>query len=115
GTLMRANSIHGHVLNQGDFLIGQTRGTDRTHVTGNFTQSAQGKLHVGADFVAQEADVLHVDGNAQLNGGVNVHGSRLMPGRAVTFLQAGAIASDATARGASSLFDFSTQYSGNRG
>jgi len=114
GTLLKAGRIRGHVLNRGDFLVGESLGTAGAHVTGDFTQTADGTLQIGADFVGQSADVLQVDGTARLDGKIRVNSSRLMPNRPVVFLRSDDIARDAIPQGTSSLFDYSTQYSGNQ-
>lgn len=114
GTMFNANDIHGHVINHGDFLVGESAGAARTHITGDFTQTADGTLHVGADFIARTADVMQVDGVAQLNGKIRVNSSRLMPNQSVVFLQSDHIDQTATPQSASLLFDYMTRYAGNQ-
>ncbi|HYG43687.1 MAG TPA: autotransporter domain-containing protein [Bordetella sp.] len=114
GKVLRADNIHGHVINHGDFLVGESLGASSTHVTGDFTQAADGTLQIGADFIAQTADTLQVDGTARLNGKIRVNSSRLMPNRTVVFLTSDNIDPSTTPQGASSLFDYSTRYSGNQ-
>lgn len=114
GRVLKANNIHGHVINHGDFLVGETQGSASTHVTGDFTQLAGGTLHIGADFIDQTSDVLQVDGNALLNGKISINSSRLMPNRTVVFLKSDNIDPNTKPQGASSLFDYVTRYSGNQ-
>lgn len=114
GKVLRADNIHGHVINHRDFFVGETRGTASMHVTGDFTQTADGTLQIGADFVDQAADVLQVDGKALLDGKIRINSSRLMPNRTVVFLKSDNIDSNVAPQGASSLFDYSAQYSGNQ-
>ncbi|WP_415806363.1 hypothetical protein [Bordetella muralis] len=115
GTVLKAANINGHVINHGDYLVGLKQGTAASHISGDFTQDSGGVLHIGADFVSQKADLLQVDGTAQLDGMINVNSSRLMPGRPVVFLKANDIPTNTTLQGTSPLFDFDTQYAGGHG
>ncbi|MGB6102735.1 MAG: autotransporter outer membrane beta-barrel domain-containing protein [Pusillimonas sp.] len=113
GTFSGADLVQGHIVNQGQVLIGKTAGGDAMRVTGDFTQGSQGVLQVATDFVAKSADLLTVDGHARLAGKVKVIASTLMPNRELTFLQAGALTPNAAMQGESELFTYRTHQAGN--
>ncbi|MVW72676.1 autotransporter domain-containing protein, partial [Bordetella sp. 15P40C-2] len=110
GQVLNADTIDGRVNNHGQFLVGQSQGAARTHITGDFNQTPNGLLQIGADFVDQTTDVLRVDGQATLGGTLNIQSSRLMPERPVVFLESTLINPASTPRGASPLFDYNTTY-----
>lgn len=111
GTLLNARNIQGAVFNDGKVLIGAEAQVDQMRVSDDFTQRANGSLHVSTDFSNRMADMITIDGVAQLGGRVQVDAITLMPNRELTYLQAGALAPTAAVGGASNLFDFNARYS----
>ncbi|MGE4339549.1 MAG: autotransporter domain-containing protein [Pigmentiphaga sp.] len=113
GTFSHANLVQGHVTNHGGVLIGRSAGNDTLRVTGDFTQGTDGELRVGADFVAHTIDHLAVDGQARLDGKIQMLARTLMPDRELTFLQAGALLPGAAPQNESALFSYRTRQVGN--
>jgi len=64
----------GSLDNAGKLIVGarNTR-TEQTDLTGNYTQAPSGKLLVETDHANGAADLLHVTGLADFEGGVTVH------------------------------------------
>ncbi|WP_454694094.1 hypothetical protein [Achromobacter aegrifaciens] len=112
GTLLNASTVKGSVFNAGQVIIGAPSKIDAMHVTNDFRQSEAGTLHVDADFAAGQADMISVAGSVQLGGRVRINAQTLMPNRELAFLEAASFGSTAAVNGASSLFDYSTRYTG---
>ena len=87
-----ANSYYAHqtvaadVVNTGRFVTASPAGFQYVTVTGNFTQTATGVLEMNVDFQKNQGDLLHVQGDADLDGTLAVHARNPMP-RAVPVLQ----------------------------
>lgn len=113
GTFSHASLVQGHIDNQGKVFVGSSTASDKLLVTGDFTQGSQGALHVAADFVAKTIDLLDVNGQAKLDGRIQVAPSTLMPHREVTAVQAGTLTTGATVHGESDLFTYRSRQTGN--
>lgn len=84
GTLTGASIYQAHIDNAGLVDIGSASAFDTLTVAGNFTQQSGGILQANVDFAGMRASRLEVQGDAQLNGQVNVLAHTLLPEKTVT-------------------------------
>lgn len=83
GVMMDADIVNG-----GLFRVGSSHGLERTTVSGNYVQTGTGTLGVTVDFANYAADLLTIEGDAQLAGGMTLTTLTLLPQRRVAFLSA---------------------------
>ncbi|WP_205648697.1 autotransporter outer membrane beta-barrel domain-containing protein [Acuticoccus kandeliae] len=80
-----SNSITGaslyeaNVVNRGRFVVGEGTAFERTRITGDFRQSREGTLVVGANFARGRAGTVIVEGDALVNGRIEVAAATLAP------------------------------------
>ncbi|MBS7542825.1 hypothetical protein [Ancylobacter oerskovii] len=101
----------GDVANDGVLNIGFSHEVRATHVTGDFTQTANGQLGVTIHSLAGSADKLEIDGSASIAGLVVPTAISLLPGT-VPVVTATDLVSTAQAQD-SLLFDWDAAQSGN--
>ncbi|HEY9348719.1 MAG TPA: hypothetical protein VIQ53_25545, partial [Inquilinus sp.] len=103
--------VQGDVVNHGTVNLGLPGELRSTHVTGDFTQTGEGRLGVTVDSLNKTAGHLQVDGTATLDGKIVPTVLTLLPG-ALPVVSAGHLVS--TADGLDSLlFHWDTAQSGN--
>ncbi|MBS0640036.1 MAG: autotransporter domain-containing protein, partial [Proteobacteria bacterium] len=108
-----SRSLQANVVNAGTIIVGGRNEIGTTVITGNFEQTRAGTLKLDADFAAGRIDRLSVQGDARLDGRIQVAALSLLP-RALTFLDVGGTATG-TLQGSrmNNLFDFSISRTGN--
>ena len=112
GVLVGARRYDANVVNDGTLIVGSHGLVDSTAISGDFKQGGQGTLLVNADFERRSADVLHVQGDAQLDGTLDIAALSLLPGRRVTVLTVDGDASGRLAPRQSPIFDYSLNRDG---
>ncbi len=114
GQLLAGTLIDADLENSGLFLVGLAGGgLETTEVGGDFTQFADGELRIDADLAANQADVVHVKGQATLDGTTSFNFLSLLPGGEALVLTAdGGIAGELAPAG-SGVFDFVLTHAAN--
>ncbi|MGO1075010.1 hypothetical protein [Inquilinus sp. CA228] len=113
GTLNAGATVDADVVNSGTVNVGRpgTPALQTTTVTGDFTQTGEGRLGVTVDSLNRTTGHLQVDGTATLDGKIVPTAITLLPG-ALPVVTAGHLVS--TADGADvQLFHWDTAQSGN--
>ena len=113
GTWNAGSDLVGSALNKGTVNLGLPGSgvPTSTHVTGDFVQTATGKLNLIVDSLNSRFGRLRVDGTAAINGAIVPTAVSLLPG-ALPVITAGALNTSALAPG-SLLFNWSATSSGN--
>src|SRR5690606_22074446 len=106
GVLVGARRYDASVVNHGTLIVGHNAMVDATAISGDFEQGRQGTLMVDADFERRAADRLHVQGDARLDGQLDIAALSLMPGRRVTVLTVDGDAAGQLAPRQSPIFDY---------
>lgn len=112
GVLVGARRYDANVINDGTLIVGSNSIVDSTAISGDFKQGSQGTLVVNADFERRNADLLHVKGDAQLNGKLDIAALSLLPGRRVTVLTVDGDATGQLAPRESPIFDYALRRDG---
>ncbi|MCD0502732.1 autotransporter outer membrane beta-barrel domain-containing protein, partial [Bordetella petrii] len=112
GVLAGARRYDANVVNHGTLIVGSRAIVDSTVISGNFEQGGQGTLLVNADFEQRGADRLQVQGNAQLDGTLDIAALSLLPKRQVTVLTVEGDARGQLAPRRSPIFDYALNQDG---
>jgi len=112
GVLVGARRYDANVVNDGTLIVGRHTIVDSTAISGDFTQGGQGTLLVNADFGRRSADRLHVQGDARLDGTLDVAALSLLPGRRVTVLTVDGDATGQLSPRQSPIFDYTLNRDG---
>ncbi|MBV7482747.1 autotransporter outer membrane beta-barrel domain-containing protein [Bordetella sp. BOR01] len=112
GVLVGARRYDANVVNDGTLIIGHNSIVDSTAISGDFRQGGQGTLVVNADFERRSADLLHVKGDAELDGRLDIAALSLMPKRRVTVLTVDGQATGQLAPRQSPIFDYALHRDG---
>lgn len=113
GTLNAGTTVDADLVNSGTVNVGRpgTQVVQTTTVTGDFTQTGEGRLGVTIDSLNRTAGHLQVDGTATLDGKIVPTAVTLLPG-ALPVVTAGHLVSTADAEDVQ-LFHWDTARSGN--
>ena len=115
GPVVQGNLINGGVVNIGGRVSAPVPGAlsfATTTISGNFTQTPNGALQVGTDFNSGASDTLVVNGQAVVNGTVNVLPSSIVPVAVPVITATGGITGQLTGQ-SSTLYAYDVQQSGN--
>src|SRR5690606_4778298 len=113
GVLVGARRYDASVVNHGTLIVGRNAIVDSTAISGDFEQARQGTLRVDADFGRRSADRLHAQGDARLDGRLDIAALTLLPGRRVTVLTVDGDAAGQLAPRQSPIFDYALHRNGN--
>ncbi len=113
GILRGAHTYGANIVNHGLLMVGRQGAVDGTTVMGDFTQGAQGALLVDADFELRQSDLLRVQGDAQVDGKLDIAPLTLLPHRRLTVMAVDGEASGTMTPRVSPIFNYALNRSGN--
>ena len=112
GTLQGATRYEANVQNAGTLLIGKPGTFSELTVAGNFTQASAGVLRAEVDFAGMRSSQLIVQGNAVLNGALDVVPTTVLPNRELAIVRVAGTSSGALQAIDSPIFDYDARQVG---
>ncbi|NYT78442.1 autotransporter outer membrane beta-barrel domain-containing protein [Alcaligenaceae bacterium] len=113
GYMKNAVLYQANIDNAGHIGIGRPGAYDTLTVTGNYVQKDSGVLRADVDFSGMQADRLVVQGDAQLDGGLDLAAVSLLPRRELTVLNVQGQSTGSLHAIDSPIFDFQLRQEGN--
>ncbi|HWL71313.1 MAG TPA: autotransporter outer membrane beta-barrel domain-containing protein, partial [Geminicoccus sp.] len=113
GTVAGAAVLDAQVTNGGRLVVGAARQVDATEVTGDFAQTATGRIVADLDLARSSGDRLVVRGDAELAGQVEVAAITLLPGRSAEVLTVAGTGRGRLEAADSPIFDYRLDRVGN--
>ena len=113
GTVQNAKILDADVLNAGTLIVGGIGTAGSTRITGDLTQTDRGIILADLDLDKAQADLLTVDGNADLQGRLRFNAVSLLPGRDARILSVGGALDDRLQPVRSPIFTYAVTRSGN--
>lgn len=102
-----------NIVNNGRFVLNRVHETGTTKLTGNFTQTSEGRLVTDIDLGNSGSDVLEIAGDASLAGTLGINTISLLPNSQTRFLSVAGSLSGSLAAPESLIFDYGIHTAGN--
>lgn len=113
GELRDANLYEANVNNAGTVVMAKRGGFERLTIAGNYVQQPEGVLVAGVDFVGHRAGQMKVQGDAALDGKLQLAATSLLPDRELTVLAVDGKSTGKLEISESAIFDFALKQVGN--